>query len=366
MTLSKPQRLERCPGIDIEKLEPNRTIKIYRREQEEYLSEKQLIDYYDLRKKFLTYLLRVGKKPKKAKGYSPHTLVNTAQKTAQFDMWVWEENDGYKMPPDHDDAVEFMEEVMLKDIKESTKGKHIECLKRYSKWLQKKFGQDEWEFRWELSSGGGNNAPRDYLTEDERRKIREAALEMDGDPTYGVEVERLPEDNQEHSWKFASIVWVSLDTGLRPVEVGRARTTWCDIENNVLRIPREDSSKNEGNWTVGIIERTARVLERWIQERHHRPKYDDNDRLWLTRQGNPYGSNELRRLLINLCDRAGIEHEDRSMSWYAIRHSMGTYMTKERDLAAAKAQLRHKSVKTTMRYDQAPVEDRIDALDNMG
>lgn len=54
------------------------------------------------------------------------------------------------------------------------------------------------------------------------------------------------------------------------------------------------------------------------------------------------------------------------MSWYAIRHSVGTYMTREEDLAAAQAQLRHKSPETTMRYDQTPVEDRRDALDKMG
>jgi len=33
-------------------------------------------------------------------------------------------------------------------------------------------------------------------------------------------------------------------------------------------------------------------------------------------------------------------------------------------LAAAQAQLRHRSESTTMRYDQAPVEDRKDMLDN--
>jgi integrase len=54
------------------------------------------------------------------------------------------------------------------------------------------------------------------------------------------------------------------------------------------------------------------------------------------------------------------------MSWYTIRHSVGTYMTKERDLAAAKAQLRHKNPMTTMKYDQVPVEDRRDALNRMG
>jgi len=63
---------------------------------------------------------------------------------------------------------------------------------------------------------------------------------------------------------------------------------------------------------------------------------------------------------------ADIDTEDRKISWYTIRHSVGTYMTHEEDLAAAQAQLRHKSERTTMRYDQAPVEERKKALDRMG
>ena len=54
------------------------------------------------------------------------------------------------------------------------------------------------------------------------------------------------------------------------------------------------------------------------------------------------------------------------MSWYSIRHSTGTYITHEEDLAAAQAQLRHESPETTMKYDQAPVEDRQNALDRTG
>ena len=117
---------------------------------------------------------------------------------------------------------------------------------------------------------------------------------------------------------------------------------------------------------VSLTDRTATALQRWLKECSKRPKYDDTDKLWLTRQGNRYGSNELSRLLKDLCDRSGIDHTDRQMSWYTIRHSVGTYMTKERDLAATKAQLRHKNAKTMMKYDQVPVEDRREGLNNIG
>jgi len=35
-------------------------------------------------------------------------------------------------------------------------------------------------------------------------------------------------------WKIPSLVWTSLDTGLRPVEVGRAQTSWVDTSNEVF------------------------------------------------------------------------------------------------------------------------------------
>ena len=362
MTLEKPRFLERCPGFDSDQMEPNRTIRIVRKGQMEFLTDKQILDYYEHRKNYLTWLAKIGKNPEKAEGYSPFTVSATADRTARFDLWRWKNRGGYSIPPTEEDAQAYMEKVAYMDVVESTKGQHLEALLRYNKWLRQEIGADEWEFKWNFQSGGGNNAPQDFLTREERQKIRQAALNKDGNPNYGVD----EFEEKTSSWRYTSLVWTSLDAGLRPIEVGKAKVSWCDPENGVLRIPREDSSKNDGNWIVGLTDRTSTALERWLEERAEHPKYEDTDRVWLTRHGNRYGSNELRRLLIDLCERVDIEHEDRKMSWYTIRHSVGTYMTKERDLAAAKAQLRHKNAKTTMKYDQVPVEDRQDALDRMG
>jgi hypothetical protein len=58
----------------------------------------------------------------------------------------------------------------------------------------------------------------------------------------------------------------------------------------VLRIPREESSKNHENWTVSLTDRTTTALERWLDERENYGRYDDTDALWLTTRGNPYAS----------------------------------------------------------------------------
>jgi integrase len=107
------------------------------------------------------------------------------------------------------------------------------------------------------------------------------------------------------------------------------------------------------------------MLRRWLDERPMYDLYDGTDTLWLSREGNPYRSSSLKYILHRLCEIAGISTETRSLTWYSIRHSTGTYMTREEDLAAAQAQLRHKSPQTTMKYDQTPPEDRRNALDRM-
>lgn len=127
MTLERPNQLKRCPGFDSDMMEPNRTITLVPKRHREFLSDKAVIDYYEFRKPFLTYLLRMGKNPEKAKGYSPYTVCNTASRTARFDYWVWQNRGGYKIPPDEEDAKAYMEKVAYRDVTDSTKGKNQEA-----------------------------------------------------------------------------------------------------------------------------------------------------------------------------------------------------------------------------------------------
>jgi len=321
-------------------------------------------------------LFNVGKNPDKAEGYSPYTIYSTAYHTANFDLWLWEQKNEYKYPPDDDDAAAYMDYLAVSDKSQTEKGKTQESLQHFSKWLHHERGYDEWEFEYSFDGSGGNHHPQDFLTREERRAIRQAALNEGNIPAYSTltvnerrgwklyisnalgkdydEVTREDWDEVE-GWEITSLVWTSLDTGLRPNEVRNASTRWIDTENGVLRIPKEESSKNEGNWTVSLTDRTATSLSRWLEEREQYERYEGTDTLWLTSHGNPHSSSSLRRLLHRLCDQAGIETANRKMPWYTIRHSVGTYMTKERDLAAAKAQLRHRNPMTTMKYTKCPL-----------
>ena len=387
MKTQYPNSLTDCDVIDPGEIDPGRSIVLVPKSHHSVTTEKQRVDYWNYRKQFLTWLLKVGKNEEKAEGYSPYTVYATGYRTAAFDKWVWQERGGYQIPPEQEDATAYIEEIAFSDRSQPTKGKIQEALGRYSRWLGYKYGMDEWEFSFSFDGSGSNDHPADFLTIEERQAVRQAALNRGSIPAYsGLTVaEReqwgeyiaevldksfhdvTPEDwDRVGGWKFTSLVWTSLDAGLRPVEVARAKASWVDTDNEVLRIPKEESSKNRGNWLVSLTSRTSAALDHWLSEREYRPKYNNTDALWLTRSGNPYGSKSLSRLLRTLCDDAEIDTENRQLSWYAIRHSVGTYMTKERDLAATKAQLRHKNAMTTMKYDRVPVEDRQGALDRMG
>jgi integrase len=382
-----PITLSRCPLFTNGDIDTDRPIPVVPKSHDYALTKKQLVDYKDRRVQFLSWLLKIGKHPDKAEGYSPYTVYGTAYRTAKSDLWLWEQKNEYKQPPDDEDAAAYMDYLAVSDKSQTVKGKAQESLQRFSKWLHHERGYEEWEFEYSFDGPGGNHQPQDFLTREERRAIRQAALNEGNIPAYdtltanerrgwklyianalGKDYDDVtPDDWKEvNGWEITSLVWVSLDAGLRPVEVRNAVTDWVDTRNGVLRIPKEDSSKNQGNWTVSVTDRTATALSRWLEEREMYDRYDGVDTLWLTSRGNPHSSKSLRRLLHRLCDSAGIETANRKMSWYTIRHSVGTYMTKERDLAAAKAQLRHKDPMTTTKYDQVPVEDRRDALNRMG
>jgi integrase len=350
----------------------------------ELLNERQRVDYRNHRKQWIMWLLNLGKNPAKADGYSFRVAKRRASDTDRFYRYVWSDHaDGYTTTVSHDHANAYMKQLAYSDYSESHKSNVQKSLMSLFRWRD---DTDEWEPDITFS-GGNQTAPRDYLTRDERGRLREAALEYDSIPAYAAmspdERDRWkeylayrldkplsdvrPADFEDaEGFKYASMVCVSLDCGLRPVEVGRATVQWVDTDNAVLRIPKEESSKNRENWIVSLRRATAELLQNWLVERQLYDKYEDTDALWLTRHSNPYGSSSLTGLLERLADVADIDTENRSLTWYSLRHSVGTYMSREEGLAAAQAQLRHRSIRTTVKYDAAPVEDRRDALDRMG
>jgi len=116
--------------------------------------------------------------------------------------------------------------------------------------------------------------------------------------------------------------------------------TDCDVVGRTVSVPGGVSSrKNGGDRTASLPERTAEALR--DGERRAIGGYGDTDTQWLTSHGSAHGSESRRRSLQKLREKIGIETANRKTSRYPLRHGPGTHLTKERDVAATRAQLLH-------------------------
>lgn len=234
---------------------------------EKRLNQRQLIDYRDHRERLIRWLLNLGKDPEKAEGYAWDTCRQRSYKIDQFYRWIWEEG-GYTLKATPTHAEEYSKMLAYEEYSSTHKAAMQKAIKSLFK-FQNFNGKDvEWEPTIQFSNNSGTHSARDFLTREERRKIKEAVLEYGSIPHYDSvspqerdqwkqylaqrfekpksEVTRKDWD-RANGWKYPSLIWVSLDAGLRPKEVGRATVEWLDLENGMLRIPKEDSTKNTNN-----------------------------------------------------------------------------------------------------------------------
>jgi site-specific recombinase XerD len=350
------------------------------RDDRNHLHDKQLQTWEIKRKGFAQWLLERGKKPKALKGYSTHTAKDTLYRTDQFARFVWQDKE-FKTTFTHAEGDSYMESILLDDGLSNTHAegtqKALKRLFKYQRHLDDDF--EEWEPEYHITNGSSKRNISDVFSEEEIETVYSASLDYNQIPQYNdlspsersrwkahiamslgkPKSEVTPDDwGKIDNWKVPSLVKVSIDAGLRPVEVERSKMSWLDLSNNRLIIPAEESSKNREDWRVALSDMGVRALKNWVEQRENIEKYDDNESIWLTREGNPYGSSSLRYLVLNLCEDAGINTEHRSISWYSIRHAAGTYYAKKGTLADAQEQLRHTSSETTKKYVHSSTEER--------
>lgn len=280
-----------------------------------------------------------------------------------------------------------MREVAASDKSQSYKATVQKAIQTLFKWRNYERGDDiSWQLDMTFTTDGTERKPNNYLTKDERKRLREAAIEYGSIPNYtsltpderdkwkghlAQRFEKPKEDVELDDWerandyKIASLVAVGLDAGLRASEVEQASTEWVDTEDWMLRIPKgEDADQEE--WKVILSEKTAAVLRKWLEQRTNYEKYDDTDALWLTQQGNPYSRNALNYVFDTLCEDAGIQTDGRALTWRSLHHSAATQLAQYESLATVREQLRHESVESLKKYEEYPVAERRDALERMG
>lgn len=358
--------------------------------REEY-SHRQAVDLKDHYQCYVAWLREQGKNPDENEGLAPSNVPIVFSRTVQFHRRVWEWIGRYTTQFTHEHADSFEQDLDADHIKkdsgepysESSKRKMQESVVKYFLWRACIKGGKPWKPNLTFQQTDFEQA--DYFTLEERSALYEATLTYEDFGRYNnlspevrdrrksllaqklgkPKAEVTPDDFErcQTSWKIPSLISVSLDLGPRPKLIEKFLLKWYKPAKGEFQIPKEGAVKNDHYWNCAGSSRTMRLLSRWKKQRATLPKYDESDRLWLNREGNPYSSTSLNYLLRNLLDETGIEQADRQLVWTSIRRSTATYLAHLENLQYAKEQLRHNSLQSTLRYVEVPVEFCRNTLD---
>jgi len=156
--------------------------KIIPEPSKESLNERQKMDYRNHREKLTTWLWEEGKNPERNEGYSKSSVRYHIYRLDKFYRWVWVQEGRYTTDIRQEHADNYVEELAFGDESNAHKKKMVQALKVLFKWKSHELGGEEWEPDRTFSTTSHN--PQDYFTMEERRKIREAALEYGSIPGY--------------------------------------------------------------------------------------------------------------------------------------------------------------------------------------
>ena len=354
-------------------------------EQLENLSPRHVQDYRDFKEEYVGWFVTIGKNPNKREGYSPKTVEQISMKTDQMFRYFWKVTSSYTTSMDQDDADQLMKAVERGDWGDATVLIFKKTVKRYFKWLKHQKQTDYTDWDCPVSVSEKERTERDYLRRHEFDKLYNATLSYGSVKNYG---ECTPEErdsfkavlaqryempkkqvgrdtfSRANSWKIPSLIATTLDVGLRPVEIGDAKTSWVNLSDKAIDIPAREATKSDNDWKCSISTTTARALERWLDERDAYEKYDGSDNLWLNRIGNPYTSSSLNYLLDKLLEESKIDPMGRNLTWYSIRHGVATLWANEYGIQHAQEQLRHEKIETTLRYVHSDSDTRNTMADD--
>jgi integrase len=354
-----------------------------------HLNYQQQILYSELREDLLEYLRTKGKHPDRGVGYEESGIRPRARRIHQVFEHTWAQDRlVYELTPKVAD--EFVNALKEDDITKNdgdsysrnSKRKFVNALDIYFE-----FDDTEWTPETLFLDGAPVDASDPYHMR-ERELLLNASFEFRSPPSYSnvspeerdrwkaylaqflgkPKAEVSPDDwaDFEKSWKYPALISSALDTGWRAGMVGSLSTEFIDLANGQVVIPAEVTIKNNESWTDELTSRSVKLLEKWLEQRANKPKYDDSNHIWLNREGNPYNSASLNDLLDNLMAEAGIEENGRNLTWHSIRHSTGMYVYDEtQDLEMVAEVLRHKSLEAARKYAHPTPETITGVLEDI-
>jgi integrase len=354
-----------------------------------HLNYQQTIVYEDIWNDLIEFLLEKGKNPQRNIGYAESNIRPIVRRIHQVHQYCWEKGPTViELTPDHAD--QFIEALNQDDVlnkcgepyAEGSKRKFAQSLQAYFTYLD-----IEWEPKINFTDEEATLAS-DPFNLREREQLLNASLDYKSPPSYknvspeerdrwNAQIAQFlgkpkdevgPKDWEtvQRSWKVPSIISTALDCGWRAEMVGRLKIHFVNFDSGQIIIPPEVAVKNDRKWVCELSKRSAKILEKWREERANKPKYDDTGFIWLNRKRNPYNSATLNDLLNNLIGEAGIKPEGRKLTWHSIRHSTGMYVyNQEKDLELVAEVLRQASLEAARKYAHPTPETKQDIIESI-
>ena len=137
------------------------------------------------------------------------------------------------------------------------------------------------------------------------------------------------------------------------ISIETSQPNHIDTEAGIVVI---DEAKWETKGIVPLDRASLRVLRRYIREVRPRVRFADrSDRLFLTKTGSPYSPNTLSKKLSMLLTRHGFPDK----TAHSLRHYCCTDIIRRTggNISLAKMLMRHRDVRSTMRYDHPNLDD---------
>jgi integrase len=331
-------------------------------------NERQRAIFRQKLEQFEEYLQTEAKNPRKEIGYAETSVPPRIDRVLTIVEWVWS-NSGFttELTTDQaDTAMEALEvdQITRKDGDPLSGGSKRKIADALVNWFA--FHGIDWESPISFKERNGSSDNSDPFTRFEARKLWETALEYKSIPSYnnlspedrdrwrkhlaqelGKPAEEvLPEDwdRVNRDWKIPSIVRTSRGSAWRPAAIGRMEVDWYYPELEKIIVPAEHAVKNNKEWEQVLSDEEIMAIDKWLEQRSNREKYDNESKMWLTRESTPYCSDSLNKLLSNLLEAAGINTRGRKLTWYSWRHYVGTYTYDEyKDLKVVAERLRQQS-----------------------
>lgn len=347
-------------------------------------------DFKQFKIDFIEWLLTEGKDTYRKEGFAESTTTTTHYKIEEAYRWLWNETKEYSTEFPQDRATQLLDELMkFSDHPDSYIYIVEKSLRRLFKYFRESKNRElpEWEHDIPVEpsrDSGKDEHIKDRFYPEEMNRLYEAALKEYSIKSYWnltaeerQELKRMiaqqqgvakadigPEEfKQASSWKYPSIIAVTSDLGLRPIEVGKMKKSWISLQREEITFPSKEAVKSKSSWTCEISSKSRNALENWLQERQTYDKYNDTDYLWLTKYGNQYGSGSLNRVLETLIERAEINESNRTLTYYSFRHGAASMWTENEGISKAAEQLRHANLKTTNGYTRTNDQSNINHAD---